>query len=155
MNTKTAVLLVLAAATGAAGTISKGTQFTGATAPQLHTLACKMPASSDSPWNIKNLYDCRTATLYIPAQLRTGASWDGTRASDGGAGKGACRFPAGTGWALSVRRACTDATIEITSIQLNSRNELESLEFNAWRGRSHENRYRYAPGKGMTDVSAY
>lgn len=155
INTKAAVLLILAAATAAAGTVSKGTQFTGATAPQLHALACKTPASSDSPWNIKNLYDCRTATLYIPAQLRTGDAWDGTKVRGGPANAGTCKFPTGTGWALSVRRACTDTAIEITSIQLNSRNELESIEFNAWHGRMQENRYRYAPGKGMTDARAY
>jgi len=155
MNTKAAVLLILATATGVAGTVSKGTQFTGATARQLHALACKTPASSDSPWNIKNLYDCRTATLYIPAQLRTGDAWDGTKGSDAPADARACKFPAGTGWALSVRRACRNAAIEITSIRLNSRNELESIEFNAWRGRMQEKRYRYAPGKGMTDAATY
>lgn len=154
MNTKLAVLLVLTAATGAAGTVSKGTQFTGATAQQLHILACKTPATSDSPWNIKNLYDCRTSTLYVPAQLRTGAAWDGKKAGDIAA-TASCKFPTGNGWALSVRRACTDTAVEITSLRLNSRNELESLEFHAWRGETPESRYRYAPGKGMTELYSY
>jgi len=154
MNTNGAVLVILAAAMGAAGTVSTGTQFTGATAAQLHTLACNAPVSNGSPWNIKNLYDCGTKKLYIPAQLRTGAAWDGTRDGDRLA-TSTCDFPTGSGWALSIRRTCTDATIEITSIRLNARNELESIEFNAWRGKAQHSRYRYAPGKGKTDVWSY
>ena len=154
MNTNGAVFLILATAMGIAGTVSKGTQFTGATGAQLHALACSRPATSDSPWNIKNLYDCRTKTLYIPAQLRTGAAWDGSRGNKV-LNNGSCDFPAGDGWSLSVRRACTHTAIELTSIRLNARNELESIEFNWWRGKSQENGYRYAPGKGMTEVWTY
>ena len=221
MNTNGAVLFILAAAMGAAATVAEGTQFTGATLAQLRTLSCETPATSDSPWNIKNLYDCTTSTLYIPYQLWTGAEWDGARGgpcmhaaessftvnarsatqivgpkrwtnpktgavetvwsrekADGsnaqyftchekGIGRvydsrgerlfapGRCKFPAGPGWALSVKRACTDTAIEITSIQLNGRNELESIEFNWWSGTSLESRYRYAPGQGMTNAWTY
>lgn len=152
MNTNGAVLFILAVAMGAAATVSKGTQFTGATTAQLHRLACETPAATDSPWNIKNLYDCRTRTLYFPAQLETGATWNGAK------GRGAdkrCGFPAGKGWTLSVRRACPDAAVEITSIRLNDRDELESVDFNRWRGTTQKNGYRYAPGKGLTEAWTY
>jgi hypothetical protein len=155
MNTNGAALVILAAAMGAAGAVSTGTQFTGATATQLHALACKTPAPSDNPWNIRNLYDCDTSTLYIPAQLRTGAAWDGAKTRERLAAAKTCRFPAGPGWALSVRRTCTDTAVEITSIRLNGRDELESIEFNAWRGKLSKDGYRYAPGKGMTAAWGY
>lgn len=155
MNTNGAVLFILAAAMGAAGTVSTGTQFTGATAARLHALACETPAASDSPWNIRNLYDCRTRTLYIPAQLRTGATWDGRRDAARTDAAGACDFPAGAGWTLAARRACNDGAIRVTAIRLNGRNEFESLEFDRWRGRLQQSRYRYAPGKGLTEASSY
>lgn len=157
MNTNGAVFFILAAAMGAAGTVSKGTQFTGATSAQLHSLACATPAptgnpATESPWSIKNLYDCRTRTLYIPAQLKTGGAWNG--AKPGATGDG-CGFPAGKGWALSVRRICADSAVEITSIRLNDRNELESVDFNRWRGATQKDGYRYAPGRGKTEAWTY
>jgi hypothetical protein len=79
MNTNAIVLCVLAAAMGVAGHVVTGSQFTGATRSQLHALACDTPAESNSPWNIRNLYDCKTSTLYIPYQLWTGAKWDGSK----------------------------------------------------------------------------
>ncbi len=41
--------------------------------------ACVEPATSTSPWNIKNLYDCENRSLFIPYQLWTGADWDGAK----------------------------------------------------------------------------
>jgi hypothetical protein len=218
MNTHAIAVCVLVAAMSVAGTVSKGTQFTGSTAPQLHEIACSQSARSDNPWNIKNLYDCSTSTLYIPYQLWTGAKWDGSKTGacmhdasasftvnnrsdthivgpkqwtnpqsgvtetvwsrekrDGskaqyftchekGIGRvydsrgpryfasGRCKFPAGQGWALSVKRDCLDTAIEITSIALNEKNELESIEFNWWTGRTLDHRYRYATNVGMTDA---
>ena len=80
MNTNAIVICVLVAAMGVAGHVATGSQFTGSTTSQLHALACDAPAEgSDSPWSIKNLYDCKTSTLYIPYQLWTGAKWDGSK----------------------------------------------------------------------------
>ena len=208
MNTNAIVLCILAAAMGVAGHVATGTQFTGSTASHLHAMACDEPAKSDSPWNIKNLYDCSTSTLYIPYQLWSGAKWDGakggpcmhaansaivgpvawrdpesgamekvwSRANGDGSkaqyfachemgigqvydsrearsfAKGECDFPAGFGWALSVKRACVDTSIEITAIALNRRNELESIEFDTWAGAVPDHLYRYAANIGLTDA---
>ncbi len=217
MNTHAIALCVLVAAMGVAGRFATGTQFTGATESQLHAIACTESAKSDDPWNIKNLYDCSTSTLYIPYQLWTGAKWDGSKAeacmhaasatvpangariagpkrwknpktgvtetvwseakADGseaqyftchakGIGRvydsrgrhvfrqGRCAFPAGRGWGLAVRRTCADSAIEITAIALNDRNELESIEFNGWTGKTLDHHYRYAPNVGMTNAWA-
>ena len=79
MNAHAIALCVLVAAMGVAGRFATGTQFTGSTESQLHEIACAQPAKSDDPWNIKNLYDCSTSTLYIPYQLWSGAKWDGSK----------------------------------------------------------------------------
>jgi hypothetical protein len=218
MNVKAIAFCVLIAAASVTDAAANGTQFTGATAPKLREAACTQPARSDSPWNIKNLYDCATSTLYIPYQLWTGAKWDGSKTGacvhdaassfavnsrsdthivgpkqwtnpetgvtetvwsrekrDGskaqyftchekGIGRvydsrgpryfatGRCKFPAGKGWALGVKRHCLDTAIEITSIALNDKNELESIEFSWWTGRTLDHKYRYAPNVGMTDA---
>ncbi len=217
MNTHAIALCVLVAAMGVAGRFATGTQFTGATESQLHQIACAEPAKSDDPWNIKNLYDCSTSTLYIPYQLWTGAKWDGSktgacmhaadatvaatgariagpkrwrnpktgvteavwawRKADGsetqyftchadGIGRvydsrgarvfaqGRCAFPAGSGWGLAVRRDCADSAIEITAIALDDRNELESIEFNGWTGKTLDHHYRFVPNRGMTNAWA-
>ena len=45
---------------------------------EFHDLACAAWPASSSPWHVTNLYDCETRALYIPYQLWTGASWDGS-----------------------------------------------------------------------------
>ena len=151
MNTNAIVLCALAAAMGIAGQVASGSQYTGSTASHLHVAACEDPAKSDSPWHITNLYDCRTSTLFIPHQLRTGTAWDGVKITPE-AQADACSFPTGHGWAISVRRACAGAAIEITAIALNDRNELESIEFNTWADAMPHRLYRYTANVGMTDV---
>jgi len=63
---------------------------------------------------------------------------------------GRCKFPAGPGWRLFEKRACIDTAIQITNLQLNDQNELQSLEFRWWTGDVLDHVYRYAPDYGMT-----
>lgn len=63
-----------------------GTVFTEK--EQLHQHVCQIAAAdSDSPWHIKNLYDCKKAELFVPYQLWTGSAWDGDK-------RAACTHPA-------------------------------------------------------------
>jgi hypothetical protein len=146
MNTNAIVLCILAAAMGVASQVAAtGTQFTGATTEHLHALACEEPAKSESPWNIKRLYDCATGTFAIPHQIRSGAAQEAARS-------GKCDVPTGPGWALATRRACADTEIAVTAILLNGRNELEAIEFARWVDDAYDHSYRYAANTGLTEV---
>ncbi len=62
--------------------------------------ACEYPAKSNSPWNIKNLYDCENRSLFIPYQLWTGADWDGTKDAP-------CMHPASSHFFVNGRSGTT------------------------------------------------
>ena len=49
---------------------------------QLYKLACEDKQKSSSSWNISNLYNCQTKTMFIPYQLWTGMDWDGDKDAD-------------------------------------------------------------------------
>ena len=40
---------------------------------------CNSKNNSSSPWNINNLYDCKTKSFFIPYQLWSGAEFDGDK----------------------------------------------------------------------------
>ena len=65
---------------------------------------------------------------------------------------GRCKFPAGHGWKLSVRRYCISTSIEITKISLDRNQNLSALEFKWWTRSTLSNKYRYVPNKGMTNA---
>lgn len=46
---------------------------------QLHAAGCAALPDDASPWHIAALYDCDSASLFIPWQLWSGASWTGDK----------------------------------------------------------------------------
>ncbi len=66
-------------ALGSTGCVTAGQESVSQKPMTLNNAACVYPAKSNSPWNIKNLYDCENRSLFIPYQLWTGADWDGTK----------------------------------------------------------------------------
>lgn len=65
---------------------------------------------------------------------------------------GRCKFPAGYGWKIGIRRHCRDTSIEILAITLDEENNLENLTFKWWYGNTFDHIYRYAPNKGMVNA---
>ena len=66
---------------------------------------------------------------------------------------GRCKFPAGDGWQLAIRKYCADTSIEITAIALHGNNDLAYFEFKWWYKSgvkySLDYIYRYEPNYGM------
>ena len=65
---------------------------------------------------------------------------------------GRCKFPAGHGWKISVRRYCKSTSIEITSISLDEDHNLSDLQFKWWTSSTLDQKYRYVPNRSMTDA---
>ncbi|MDC9727298.1 MAG: hypothetical protein PSN35_05640 [Candidatus Thioglobus sp.] len=46
---------------------------------ELHKISCKEKQQDKSSWNIVNLYNCETKTMFIPYQLWSGQAWNGDK----------------------------------------------------------------------------
>lgn len=70
---------------------------------------------------------------------------------------GRCKFPAGFGWPIGVRRECRETAIEITKVELDVESRLAALEFKWWFENSngqliHDHTYRYEPNIGSVNA---
>lgn len=168
---------------------------------------------SNSPWNIKNLYNPKDDSIFLPYQLWTGMNWDGNKSAscmhkatsyfsvngssdttitgphdwqgnkvwyrektDGskqqyficnskGIGRvydsrypsrvyltGRCKFPAGYGWKIGIKRDCTATSIKITKMEFNSNYDLSAIEFEWITNGYHDHTYRYETFYGMRNA---
>lgn len=70
---------------------------------------------------------------------------------------GRCKFPAGYGWEVGKQRRCRNTAIEISKIELDSKNNLSAIEFKWWyENRNgdyiHDHTYRYEPNIGCVNA---
>ena len=65
---------------------------------------------------------------------------------------GRCKFPAGHGWKVGVRRECRSTSIEITLVGLDDTGYLTEIEFKYWSRSRLDHIYRYVPNQGMTNA---
>ena len=65
---------------------------------------------------------------------------------------GRCKFPAGNGWKVGVRRDCRSTSIEITHVGLDETGHLKDLKFKYWSRSRLDHIYRYVPNLGMTNA---
>ena len=65
---------------------------------------------------------------------------------------GRCKFPAGHGWKIGVRRDCLKTSLEITHVGLDDKGHLSEIKFKYWSRRDRlDHIYRYVPNQGMTN----
>ena len=66
---------------------------------------------------------------------------------------GRCKFPAGHGWKIGVRRDCLKTSLEITHVGLDDKGHLSEIKFKYWSRRDRlDHIYRYVPNQGMTNA---
>ena len=63
---------------------------------------------------------------------------------------GRCKFPAGKGWKVGVKRECLSTSLEITHVGLDDKGHLSEIKFKYWSRDRLDHIYRYVPNQGMT-----